>query len=155
MQDVNPDMNEIFKEAADNYPLQTNTADWSAVSQKLHANETSVKSSTFYNERKWIVLFLLLLIPMELINTERLKIQSKQVQTVAKAENKQVESSDVDRAGKMINEAGLDDHVSAEKINKMLSGDDYSSQKENSYIIIQKNKTGEQKELAITSLPKK
>ena len=59
MQDVNPDMDEIFKEAADNYPLQTNTADWKAVSQKLRVNETNVIDGIFY-ERKWVALILLL-----------------------------------------------------------------------------------------------
>ena len=94
MQDVNPDMDEIFQEAADNYPLQTNTADWNAVRQKLHANETKGEGSIVYNDGKWIVLFLLLLIPIGLIDTEYFKVQNKQVQTVVKVEDKKIKSSD-------------------------------------------------------------
>jgi len=154
MQDVNPDMDEIFQEAADNYPLQTNTADWNAVRQKLHANETKGKGSVIYNEGKWIALFLLLLIPISLIDTEYFKVQNKQVQTVVKVEDKKIKSSDVAKTNNLINEAGQDEQGNTEKINQPFSQDD-SWRKGIDYISMQKHKADEQKKPVIASIPSK
>src|SRR6476660_4572164 len=123
MQDVNPDMEDIFREAADKYPLQTDTADWKTVSQKIHANETEVRGGIAYSERKWIILFLLVLIPLGLTTTQYFKVQNTQVQTVAKVEDKQIKSSKADRIEDMIKRAEPVKQNIA-KINKPLSRKD-------------------------------
>jgi hypothetical protein len=153
MQDVNPDMDQLFKEAADNYPLQTNTADWKAVSQKLQANETNVRGSV-YKERKWIVLFLLLLIPMRLINTQYFKVQNKQLQTALKVKDRQIKSSDADKTNNRINEADQDEQMNTEKISQPVSKGDYRGQKGNNHITMQRDKGDEQEKLVIASLSK-
>jgi hypothetical protein len=152
MQDVNPDMDDIFKEAADKYSLKTNTADWKAVRQKLHTNENN--SGIVYNERKWIILFLLLLMPMGLIITHYFKVQKK-VQTVTKVDDKQIKSSGVDKTENMINKAEPNKQVNTgiyQKINITPLKEDYSWQKKNNNIIIQKNRGKEQKNLVLASL---
>jgi hypothetical protein len=39
MFDVNDNMDELFRRAAENYPLKTDTSDWQQVEQKLAATE--------------------------------------------------------------------------------------------------------------------
>jgi hypothetical protein len=39
MRRMSPDMEDIFKKAADDYPLKTNTADWESVSRKIESFE--------------------------------------------------------------------------------------------------------------------
>jgi hypothetical protein len=63
MQSVNDDMDELFRRAAKDYPLDTNSADWNKVARQL---DTSAKENTFKrNNRKY--LWLLLLLPFSII----------------------------------------------------------------------------------------
>lgn len=67
MQYVNDDMDELFKRAAENYPLDTNSANWNKVLAALQ-NETEVKSTPENKGNKnRRLLWLLLLLPLGLI----------------------------------------------------------------------------------------
>lgn len=66
MQSVNDDMDELFKNAAQNYPLNTNSADWDKVMQQLHPAGEDVPVTPKKNDRKKY-LWLLLLIPFVFI----------------------------------------------------------------------------------------
>jgi len=65
MQYVNDDMDELFKRAAENYPLDTKTADWNKVLAALQ-NETETKPEKKGNKNGRF-LWLLLLLPLGLI----------------------------------------------------------------------------------------
>jgi hypothetical protein len=155
MEDVNPDMEEIFKEAADKYPLKTDTADWEAFSKKLHGREKNIKGVI---ERKWIILFLLLLIPIGLIITQYFKTHQKQIQTVAKVEDKQIESSHPDNSGSIISKTQPGKQVNQEIspiLNENFSKDDHNWQMNNNEITdLQKNEAKEEKNVVIASLLK-
>jgi hypothetical protein len=137
-------MDDIFKEAADNYPLQTNAADWKALSQKIHTHEADFQRGIVYSERKAVVLFLLLLIPLGL-TTKYFKIQSKQVQTFTKVQNKQIKSSGVDRTNRRINQT---EQVKIEKLNQLVS------KRVEQRRIDYKDKGDEQEKFVIASLSK-
>jgi hypothetical protein len=67
MQYVNDDMDELFKRAAENYPLDTNSANWNKVLAALQ-NETEVKTLPENKGNKSRrLLWLLLLLPLGLI----------------------------------------------------------------------------------------
>lgn len=67
MQYVNDDMDELFKRAAENYPLDTRSADWNKVLAALQ-NETETKTTSGRKEgKKGRFLWLLLLLPLGLI----------------------------------------------------------------------------------------
>lgn len=68
MQYVNDDMDELFKRAAENYPLDTNSADWNKVLSALQG-ETVAKpiSEEKKNNNKGRLLWLLLLLPLGLV----------------------------------------------------------------------------------------
>jgi hypothetical protein len=67
MQYVNDDMDELFKRAAENYPLDTNSADWNKVLAALQ-NETETKAIPEKKGNKNSrFLWLLLLLPLGLI----------------------------------------------------------------------------------------
>ncbi|HEY6976293.1 MAG TPA: outer membrane beta-barrel protein [Chitinophagaceae bacterium] len=155
MQDVNSDMDDIFKEAADKYSLKTNNADWKAVRQKLYTGEN--KGGIVYNERKLIIVFLLLLMPTGLIITHYFKVQ-KEAQTVTKVEHKQIKSPGADRTENVINRTEPDKQVTTEadkKINTSSSKEEYNRQKKNNNITIQKNHAEEQNNLVSGSLKNK
>lgn len=65
MQYVNDDMDELFKRAAENYPLDTKSADWNKVLAAMQ-NESSAKSED-KGKKNSRFLWLLLLLPMGLI----------------------------------------------------------------------------------------
>ena len=65
MQPVNDDMDELYKRAAEEYPLNTNSADWNAVLKKLAAEKSFNRSSKNKNYRH--LLWLLLLLPLGLL----------------------------------------------------------------------------------------
>jgi hypothetical protein len=65
MQYVNDDMDELFRRAAENYPLDTNSADWNKVLTALQG-ETEAKTSSA-NKKNGRLLWLLLLLPLGLI----------------------------------------------------------------------------------------
>jgi hypothetical protein len=67
MQYVNDDMDELFKRAAENYPLDTNSANWNKVLAALQ-NETGAKTiSEKKGNKNGRLLWLLLLLPLGLI----------------------------------------------------------------------------------------
>src|SRR6266498_721783 len=103
MQDVNPDMDDLFKQAADEYPLKTNTAEWETISQKLYTGKNKVTKKQVYNERKWALLSLLLLIPIGLIVTQYYKAHKEQAQTVANIKDKEVQSLPLDKKAEVLN----------------------------------------------------
>src|SRR6266498_3408626 len=102
MQDVNPDMDDLFKQAADEYPLKTNTADWESVSQKLHTGKNKVTKKQVYNERKWTLLSLLLLIPIGLIVTQYYKAHKEQTPVIAKVKENKIQSLPADKTGEAL-----------------------------------------------------
>lgn len=65
MQFVNDDMDELFRQAAKDYPLKTDSADWDAVLGKMQGKDNS---SGIKNQRRKY-LFLLFLIPLLIICT--------------------------------------------------------------------------------------
>jgi hypothetical protein len=66
MEHVNDDMDELFRRAADNYPLNTDSADWNAVVKKLAADESVADNASSKNKNKSYkhLLWLLLLLPL-------------------------------------------------------------------------------------------
>jgi hypothetical protein len=62
MQNLDNDMEELFREAAENYPLRVTGADWSKVQAALLQEHTPVKDAKT-NRRRWLWSLLLLLIP--------------------------------------------------------------------------------------------
>lgn len=62
MPDVNDDMNELFKRAAENYPLNTQGADWSKVQKALQPLQSPLNNNND-NKKYRKLLWLLLLIP--------------------------------------------------------------------------------------------
>lgn len=67
MQYVNDDMDELFRKAAENYPLKTNSADWTKIVAAMqNKNETKIISGKKRNKTGRF-LWLLLLLPFGLI----------------------------------------------------------------------------------------
>lgn len=67
MQDVDDDINELFRRAANDYPLNTNNADWSKVAKLLNPNENEDAGSSSAQKKKYpniLLLILLLCVPM-------------------------------------------------------------------------------------------
>ncbi len=62
MQNLDNDMEDLFREAAENYPLRVTGADWSKVQAALLQEQPPVKDVRS-NKRKWLWSLLLLLIP--------------------------------------------------------------------------------------------
>ncbi len=66
MQSLNDDMDELFRRASDEYPLNTNGADWNKVLQQLHHTNTDLPKDN--NKKKnYNFLWLLLLLPIGFI----------------------------------------------------------------------------------------
>src|SRR6266542_1435607 len=149
MQDVNPDMDDLFKQAADEYPLKTNTADWETISQKLYTGKNKVTKKQVYNERKWALLSLLLLIPIGLIVTQYYKAHKEQTQTVANIKDKEVQSLPLDKKAEVLNKTETGKQINneiKEKINSVISKRIYSGQR-NDNISMTTNEVTEQKKL--------
>ncbi len=68
MQDLNNDMDDLFRQAAENYPLRTDGKDWDKVLQNLQRNDIPLPASIEDNKkRKYRALWLLLLLPLALL----------------------------------------------------------------------------------------
>jgi len=72
MDDLNNDMDELFRRAAEEYPLDTNGADWNKITQQLHRSKKDVlieKDALLENKNKknYRYLLLLLLLPIGFI----------------------------------------------------------------------------------------
>jgi len=129
MQDVNPDMDEIFKKAADKYPLKTNTAQWEAMSERLQG--LGAKSGIGYNKRTLALLFLVLLIPTGLIITQYLKAHKEE--TIVRIEDNQVKSLPREKAGN-INKGEAANQGNSEiyaNKNKAVSQEEYNAERRN------------------------
>ncbi len=146
MQHIDPDMDDVFKKAADKYPLKTDTADWEAISQKLRANENNIEgdieNKVIYRERKWALLFLLLLIPAGLIVTQYFKVNNEHAQSVAKVKDKTVQSSPADKTGNVVNKSEPDKQANSEihgQVNEPVSGNVLTSKRNDNTTIAMKN----------------
>lgn len=62
MQYINDDMDELFRKAAEDYPLNTNSADWNAVAKKISVKAPEKINSTSGNNKKYKRLLLVLLL---------------------------------------------------------------------------------------------
>ena len=61
MQYLNDDMDELYRRAAEDYPLNTNSADWNAVLKKIYVDGTGSRGNKKDNKNyKWLLLLLLL-----------------------------------------------------------------------------------------------
>jgi hypothetical protein len=67
MQSVNDDMDELFRSAAENYPLDTNSADWNKVLSALQGQTQAKTISEKKENKNGRLLWLLLLLPLGLI----------------------------------------------------------------------------------------
>src|SRR5437870_5370803 len=63
MQYENENMDELFRRAAEDYPLDTSSKDWNKVQQALESKETQIVQKN----NKGRLLWLLLLLPMGLL----------------------------------------------------------------------------------------
>src|SRR5690349_11323015 len=71
MQYINDDMDELFRRAAEDYPLNTNNADWNSVLKKLSENRADLKPGNKEGYKKYNrLLLLLLLLPVIWIGKE-------------------------------------------------------------------------------------
>jgi hypothetical protein len=68
MQHLNDDMDELFRKAADDYPLNTRTPDWNKVAQALSEKETPAPPPVKKTYRRYT--WLLLLLPLGFVITE-------------------------------------------------------------------------------------
>ena len=61
MRDINDDMDDLFRRAANNYPLNTNSSDWNKVQSAMQFSEKEmapVKSKKKYRRFFWLLLLL-------------------------------------------------------------------------------------------------
>ncbi|MEP6595057.1 MAG: outer membrane beta-barrel protein [Ginsengibacter sp.] len=62
MRDINDDMDDLFRRAAENYPLNTNSSDWTKVQNAMQSSENvaaqDVKSKKKYRRFLWLLLLL-------------------------------------------------------------------------------------------------
>ncbi len=66
MQSLNDDMDELFRRASDEYPLNTNGADWNKVLQQLHHTNKDLPDDN-HKKKNYNFLWLLLLLPVGFI----------------------------------------------------------------------------------------
>ncbi|MEO7800695.1 MAG: hypothetical protein ABIR81_01775, partial [Ginsengibacter sp.] len=62
MQSVNDDMDDLFRKAAEHYPLKTDSDNWDSVLNKMDRVESTLPAKNSNNYRK--MLWLLMLIPV-------------------------------------------------------------------------------------------
>ena len=73
MQSVNNDMDELFRQAAKDYPLQTDSGDWDSVLKKMQGEDNNANEKSNEGRRYF---FLLLLIPLLVVCTTYIKNDS-------------------------------------------------------------------------------
>ncbi len=83
---VNDDMDELFRRAADNYPLKTDSAEWKKVSDHLPVNNLTTPDPTPDTKNRYWLLLLLLLIPIIWLSNNYLSTK-KPVNTAQKLKN--------------------------------------------------------------------
>ena len=78
MQYLNDDMDELYRRAAEDYPLNTNSADWNAVLKKIYVDGTvNTGNEKEKKSYRWLLL-LLLLLPTAWIGKEYFYSSNKQ-----------------------------------------------------------------------------
>ena len=89
MQHVNDDMDELFRRAAEGYPLNTDSADWNAVVKKLELERSLPAKKENRNKNYKHLLWLLLLLPLGVYKNYISKSNNNRPETIAKnIENK-------------------------------------------------------------------
>ena len=87
MQFVNDDMDdELFRQAAEEYPLRTDSADWNKVMDKMQLENTK-SNARGNNGKKSRYLFLLALIPIVLVCTTYIKNNPSNINTLREIDN--------------------------------------------------------------------
>ncbi len=116
MFDVNDDMDELFRRAAENYPLKTDTSDWQKVEQKLAAAEPDESVKGGSKNKSWFLL--LLLLPVAWICNNH---SHKSDKAAAKIENPSTKNIQPDHENDKNNDKSItykQDNSSAEKLAK-------------------------------------
>src|SRR5574337_856772 len=90
MQYVNDDMDELFRRAAENYPLDTKGADWSKVVAALQGEAQEKTIPEKKKNKNGRLLWLLLLLPLGLI--------CNQLYSPGASDGKEVSTTDSDRS---------------------------------------------------------
>ena len=83
MQHVNDDMDELFRRAGEEYPLDTSGADWSKIAKELNLPATEKAAPESSNKK---LLWLLLLLPFSFICTQYFSDESAGETSVSKIE---------------------------------------------------------------------
>jgi hypothetical protein len=83
MQHVNDDMDELFRRAGEEYPLDTSGADWSKIAKELNLPATEKAAPENSNKK---LLWLLLLLPFSFICTQYFSDKSTSETSVSKVE---------------------------------------------------------------------
>jgi len=82
MQHVDPDMNELFKKAGDEYPLKTDSSDWETVLSKMNGivndNEAFQKRTVAYKKLAVGLFSLLMLLPLSLLLKDHFTTQQQE-----------------------------------------------------------------------------
>lgn len=81
MQNLDNDMDELFREAAENYPLRITGADWNKVQAALLHEQTIIISKT---KKRWLWALLLLLIPFICSKLQNKNYEAATIFTTAK-----------------------------------------------------------------------
>lgn len=93
MQFVNDDMDEIFRRAAENYPLDTNSKDWNKVLNALNGNDVppgrEPKRKKDYRKFSW----LLLLLPLYLICSRPFGLGDQKTAGVSESNSQETSSA--------------------------------------------------------------
>ncbi len=113
MQFMNDDMDELFRDAAKDYPLKTDGADWNKVLKQLQegANEPTTEKPNYRN-----YLWLLLLLPITFICTQRIYNGDQTIQKTSKQQAEGSSSVKVTGNENSISTATKnDDHISTGK----------------------------------------
>lgn len=92
MQSQNDDMDDLFRKAAENYPLKTNNADWDKVLERLNAPDAPLpepvaKKNDGYKRLLWLLLLIPLAFGVKLITDNSTKHATQQLTQSANKTN--------------------------------------------------------------------
>ncbi len=84
MQSLNDDMDDLFRKAAENYPLKTNNADWDKVLGRLNAPDAPLpepvaKKNDGYKKLLWLLLLIPLALGVKLVTDSSSKHATQQL----------------------------------------------------------------------------
>jgi len=125
MQYVNDDMDELFRRAAENYPLDTNGADWNKVLAAMQGQAESKTISEKKRNKNGRFLWLLLLLPLGLICNQLYSPGSLNDKGISKTkagkevlkENKNIPEQNEVRSSERINNTNDNSIVNSNKVN--------------------------------------